>query len=51
MSKDFDFTIPPFNLLTAAERGKVSVAVDIAYFKTNEMPLKPGQPLEHLMMD
>ncbi|SIT07456.1 putative nucleotidyltransferase substrate binding domain-containing protein [Insolitispirillum peregrinum] len=50
MSKDFDFSVTPFSHLSSAERGKLSAAVDIAYFKTNDTPLKPGQALDHLML-
>ncbi|MFA7430730.1 MAG: putative nucleotidyltransferase substrate binding domain-containing protein [Rhodospirillaceae bacterium] len=48
MSKTFDFSVPPFDRLTKAERDKVSAAVDILYMRPGEQPICPGQPVEHL---
>jgi CBS domain-containing protein len=50
MPNGFDFSAQPFNLLTAAERGKVMAAVDIAYFRKGDAPVKAGQSVEHLMV-
>lgn len=48
MSKAFDFSVPPFDRLSAGERGKVDAAADIVYLPPGETPIRPGQPVEHL---
>ncbi|MGC2857036.1 putative nucleotidyltransferase substrate binding domain-containing protein [Novispirillum sp. DQ9] len=48
MSKTFDFSVPPFDRLTPAERDKVTAGTDIVYLRPGDQPIRPGAPVDHL---
>ncbi len=46
----FDFTHPPFDVLSAQERDRLEKDVDIHFYADNAVLLAPGQPVEHLFV-
>lgn len=46
----FDFTVPPFDRLTAAEQSKVQAAVDIAYYRPGERIIAARDPVDTLFV-
>lgn len=48
MPVNFDFAIPPFEHLTAAERRKLQAAADTAYFRPGEVLFRAGEEPSHL---
>lgn len=48
MPVTFDFTIPPFERLTEAERRKLAASADTAYFKPGEVLFRAGEEPAHL---
>ena len=48
MPTELNFSIAPFNILTAAQQKQLSRHVDIAYFRSNDIILHQGQSSENL---
>jgi CBS domain-containing protein len=48
MPSNFDFTHPPFDCLTPAERQLVTDTVDIGYFQAGTVILNPEMPATHV---
>ena len=50
MPNAFDFSVSPFDCLTADERQLVRDHVDIAYFREGDVVLEPGLEPSHLFI-
>lgn len=48
MPTELNFSIAPFNILTASQQQKLARHVDIAYFRSNDIILHQGQSTESL---
>jgi len=50
MTTQFSFAVPPFDALSAAERAKLSAALDIAFYPSASVLMRSGDAPEHLFV-